>query len=292
MKALLAPKDYLRFPDYSDNCPFADDMGGFFCRKVTNIRHNLSVIRAAMKDGDKVQDENQRIYKFRQLSCEEGRRLVQKSDKKTFTLDPMPTSMVVACLEELHPVITCILNSSLASGHFPSTWKDALVDPHLKKTWKDISFSNLRSVSNLQFISKLAEGAVFNQVHEHLMKFQPHVICRAWDAVFQHQMKHWEESWKYDLHRRIFDELRDVSSGDETLCRMLDITARTKWFYQEKLRIQKWAFSLIRFPNTHWTLTSFVFAVWIIDEFENHCCNPPVLPVTTLGYVLPDYWSG
>ena len=28
---------------------------------------------------------------------------------------------------------------------------------------------------------------------------------------------HWEESWKYDSQRSIFDELQGVSSGDETL---------------------------------------------------------------------------
>ena len=37
-------------------------------------------------------------------------------------------------------------------------------------------------------------------------------------------MKHWEESWKYDAQQSIFDELQGVSSGDETLWRMLDIT--------------------------------------------------------------------
>ena len=37
-------------------------------------------------------------------------------------------------------------------------------------------------------------------------------------------MKHWEESWKYDTQQSIFDELQGVSSGDETLWRMLDIT--------------------------------------------------------------------
>ena len=56
------------------------------------------------------------------------------------------------------------------------------------------------------------------------------VIYRALDAVFHHQMKHWEESWKYDAQRSIFDELRGVLSGDETLYRMLDITSQTKWF--------------------------------------------------------------
>ena len=38
-----------------------------------------------------------------------------------------------------------------------------------------------------------------------------------------------------------FDELRGVSSGEETLCRMLDISSQTKSFLKEKLRIQKWA---------------------------------------------------
>ena len=37
-------------------------------------------------------------------------------------------------------------------------------------------------------------------------------------------MKHWEESWKYDAQQSIFDELQGVSSGDETLWQMLDIT--------------------------------------------------------------------
>ena len=97
-----------------------------------------------MKEGDKAQDdpvvmENQRIYKFRQLSCEDVRSLVQKSAKKTCTLDPMPISLVIACLEELLPVITCMLNSSLGLSHFPSLWKEALVDPRLKKSGKSRS---------------------------------------------------------------------------------------------------------------------------------------------------------
>ena len=33
---------------------------------------------------------------------------------------------------------------------------------------------------------------------------------------------------EYDAQRSIFDELRGVSFGDETLCRMLDITSQTK----------------------------------------------------------------
>ena len=50
--------------------------------------------------------------------------------------------------------------------------------------------------------------------------------------MFHHQMKQREESTrrKYDAQRSIFDELRDLSSGDETLCRMLDITSQKNDF--------------------------------------------------------------
>ena len=43
------------------------------------------------------------------------------------------------------------------------------------------------------------------------------VRYQAWDAVFHHLMKQWEESLKNDLQRSIFDEPQGVSSGDETV---------------------------------------------------------------------------
>ena len=63
--------------------------------------------------------------------------------------------------------------------------------------------------------------------------------------MIHHQVKHQEESRKkYDAQRSIFDERRGVSSGDETLCRMLDITSQTKGFWKDKLRMQKLAVSI------------------------------------------------
>ena len=78
-------------------------------------------------------------------------------------MDPMPTSLVVGCLDVLLPVITRIVNSSLSSGYFPAEWKEALVSPLLKKAGLDPVFKNLRPVSNPQFLSKLTERAVFDQ---------------------------------------------------------------------------------------------------------------------------------
>ena len=53
------------------------------------------------------------------------------------------------------------------------------------------------------------------------MKNGLEVTYQAWDALFHHQKKHREDSWKYDAQPNIFNKLRGVPSGDETLCRML-----------------------------------------------------------------------
>ena len=61
---------------------------------------------------------------------------------------------------------------------------------------------------------------------------------QTFDTVFYHQMKHLEVRQKYSAARRIFNSLFGVSSGDETLCRMFDISSQTKSFLKEKLRMQ------------------------------------------------------
>ena len=45
----------------------------------------------------------------------------------------------------------------------------------------------------------------------HLLKIeQHHVIYQTRKNMFVHISKHWEESWKYNAQRSIFDELRGV----------------------------------------------------------------------------------
>ena len=44
--------------------------------------------------------------------------------------------------------------------------------------------------------------------------------------MFHHQMKHREENRKYDAKRSILEELRGVSSFDETLPLMFDNTSQ------------------------------------------------------------------
>ena len=99
--------------------------------------------------------------------------------KKFCSLDPAPTTLVVSYLEVLLPVITRMINCSLTCSHFPGVWKEAIVVPLLKKFGLLSDFTNLRPVSNLQFVSKLTERTVCDQTHAHLVKHELYPILQS-----------------------------------------------------------------------------------------------------------------
>ena len=66
---------------------------------------------------DAVFDGDQNLHDFTPFSTEEVKKFIQRSSKKSCTLDPMPTSLVVSMVEELLPSISLILNSNSWQGH-------------------------------------------------------------------------------------------------------------------------------------------------------------------------------
>ncbi|WP_295513932.1 reverse transcriptase domain-containing protein, partial [Thiolapillus sp.] len=88
---------------------------------------------------------------------------------KTCDLDPIPTSLLFDCSDEIVPALTHVVNQSLLSGTFPTVFKHAIVKPLLKKTSLDPNdLKNFRPVSNLSFFSKLLEKVVMSQLLDHL----------------------------------------------------------------------------------------------------------------------------
>ena len=63
------------------------------------------------------------------------------------------------------PTLTNMLNLSMQTGEFPEVWKEALVTTILKREGLDTIFKNYRPISNLQFVSKLVERAVADQLY-------------------------------------------------------------------------------------------------------------------------------
>ena len=59
------------------------------------------------------------LLSFKLLSEGDISAITKKSAKKSCNLDPMPTKLVVNCLDQLLPIITTIVNCSLSQGVFP-----------------------------------------------------------------------------------------------------------------------------------------------------------------------------
>ena len=72
--------------------------------------------------------------------------------------------------------------------------------------------------------------------YEHVWRLPPTRRANTWSNISRMRLivsppdETLRRELKYDAHRCIFDDLQSVSSGDETLCRMPNITSQTKWF--------------------------------------------------------------
>ena len=87
--------------------------------------------------------------------------LIKKSPSKSSALDPIPTQTLKACTEELVPVITSPVNSSLLKEILPNAFKEGRCLPKIKKTTLDKEeLNNFRPITNLAFVSKIIERTV------------------------------------------------------------------------------------------------------------------------------------
>ena len=106
---------------------------------------------------------------FRAASVTEISNIIRRLPDKQCDLDPLPMSLLKKCLPVLAPTITNIINLSLSTGSFPSCFKQSIVTPLIKKPSLDKeNLSNYRPISNLSFLSKLAERVVKIRLDQHL----------------------------------------------------------------------------------------------------------------------------
>ena len=105
------------------------------------------------------------------------------SAPKSCELDPIPSKLLIECIDSILPSLTDLFNSSLASGIFPQCFKSALVTPILKKRCLDHNdLNNYRPVSNLCLIAKILEKLVLSQVSSYL---NSHNVCNTCQSAYR-----------------------------------------------------------------------------------------------------------
>ncbi|XP_073682691.1 uncharacterized protein [Garra rufa] len=111
------------------------------------------------------------LFSFSPHSEAEVSKLLLSSHPTTCPLDPIPSHFLQEIAPTILPALTHIINSSLLTGTFPTTFKQARVTPLLKKPTLNTSLvDNYRPVSLLPFIAKTLERTVFNQLSSFLVQ--------------------------------------------------------------------------------------------------------------------------
>ena len=87
----------------------------------------------------------------------------QLKDKKSCGSDGIALRFLRDALPVIAPYLTCIVNTSIVTGEFPTTWKHAIITPVYKSGSPDDP-CNYRPISLLPILSKLLEKIIAAQL--------------------------------------------------------------------------------------------------------------------------------
>ena len=108
---------------------------------------------------------------------------MEESIPKSCEVDPDHSklnTLLIVCIDSIHPSHTNLFNSSLASGIFPQCLNLALVTHILKKRCLNHNDLNkYRPVSSLCFTARILEKLVLSQVSSYLNSLNPDNTCQS-----------------------------------------------------------------------------------------------------------------
>ena len=156
-------------PSSSPSKSLPDSFASFFTDKIDQLRLAFTPSNTSNPHLPSPPSLPPDFSSFTPATDVEILKLINLSPNKQCDLDPIPTWLLKKCLPVLLPTITRIVNLSLSSGNFPSSFKHSIVTPLLKKPSLDKeNLNNYRPISNLSFLSKLTERIVKSRLSSHL----------------------------------------------------------------------------------------------------------------------------
>ncbi|XP_072033035.1 uncharacterized protein [Amphiura filiformis] len=166
---LVKPKVDTVLPTHDSSNDLADQFADYFHTKISTLRHRLNCSHTTSSAPTPDATCCTSFETFQPVSEDEVLDVIKQSHITSCLLDPLPSCIFKESIPELLPMLTKVVNHSLASGYFPATLKHAVVSPLLKKAKLDRDdLSNYRPISNLKFLGKLIERIVISQLQVYL----------------------------------------------------------------------------------------------------------------------------
>ena len=206
-------------PDHSCDIELSERFSHYFQKKIVDIctAINAQCLHLSLPNYSSVSFGTP-MHSFSMISDDDICKIVMNSPSKSCKLDPLPTWLVKACIPELVPIITKIVNLSMSMGNFPDTCKVAHVTPVLKKsTLNKDCLKNYRPVSNLSFIAKVIEKVVLSQLMDHLLSEN---LLEPYQSAYK--PGHSTETALLDIHNFIASQLDE---GRFVLLVLLDLSS-------------------------------------------------------------------
>ena len=154
-------------PTCESSKSLANRFATFFSNKIMKIREGFSSSESCNTVHPPF--DLPKLTVFTQVTQDEIGKIIGKSPTKSCLLDPLPTFHIKECIDILLPSITKLVNFSLSEGLVPDAFKKAVVTPLIKKASLPVEdLKNYPPVSGLNFISKLVERVVAEQLVDHI----------------------------------------------------------------------------------------------------------------------------
>ena len=158
---------------------------------------------------------------FRACTEDEVREVIMRSPSKSCSLDPIPTTILKECIDDLLPFLTAMCNASLLEGHLPVSQRQCgsgIITSLIKKPHLDATdVKNYRPVSNVTFVSKVVERLVSGRLVGYL---QENNLMPVEQSAYRRN-----HSTETALLRVISDLLNSMDKQEVTLLGLLDLSS-------------------------------------------------------------------
>ena len=107
------------------------------------------------------------MLSFRKINLTELRSILKKrKGNRSSGIDYIDGYSIKIAAPLIEDILLHLVNLSIEKSEYPQLWKINKVSPHFKKGDRSCG-ENWRPVTDIVFVSKLAEAAVFQQIAEH-----------------------------------------------------------------------------------------------------------------------------